>query len=237
MPTTSASTAATQRQFERRRQALDDQRRDLAPLAQAQAELALRGIGDEVPELHREGLVEPEVGAQLRALLRRCVLAEQVGDRIADVLEQQERDEGHRQHHDDGLEQAAEDEGEHARRSVRKRHGMRSSRNASRCAGDRRCAMRAERARATPAQTQDAATARHKKKAARRRLFVRLLEGLREASSAIRRCDAGRARSRSSCHERGRTASARAAGGRSAEPLLLFDVRAVAYSAVRLDRL
>ena len=63
------------------------------------------------------GCVEPEVGAHLLALLRRGVLASRLVDRIADVVEQRERDERHREHHDHALEQAAEDEGEHARKS------------------------------------------------------------------------------------------------------------------------
>jgi hypothetical protein len=67
-----------------------------------------------VPELHREGLVEAQIGTQLRTLLRRRVLPEQIVDRIADVLEQQEGDEGYRQHHDDGLGETADDEGKHA---------------------------------------------------------------------------------------------------------------------------
>ena len=70
--------------------------------------------GDEGGELHREGLVEAEVGAQLRALLGRGVLPQQVGHRVADILEQHEGDEGHREHDHDGLEQAAQDEGQHA---------------------------------------------------------------------------------------------------------------------------
>ena len=105
--------AASEGQFERRGQPLGDQRRDLAPLAQAEAELALARIADEARELDRERLVEAEIGAQLRPLLRRGVLAEDVGDRIADVLEQHERDERHREHDEDGLDKAAKDEGKH----------------------------------------------------------------------------------------------------------------------------
>ena len=50
-----------ERQLQRRREALDDQRRHLAALAQAEAELALHRIADEARELHREGLVQAEV--------------------------------------------------------------------------------------------------------------------------------------------------------------------------------
>ena len=105
--------AASKRQLERRRQPFGDQRRDLASLAQAEPELAAHGIGDEARELDRKRAVEAEVGTQLLALLRRRVLAEDVGDRIADVLEQHERDERHRQHDEDGLDESAKDEGEH----------------------------------------------------------------------------------------------------------------------------
>jgi hypothetical protein len=56
-------------QLEGGRKALAQQARDLLSLAQAQAELALRGIDQEVPELHEEGLVQPQVGAQLANLL------------------------------------------------------------------------------------------------------------------------------------------------------------------------
>ena len=113
MPTGQRDDGRTERQFQRRREALGDQRRHLAALAQAEAELALHRIADEAAELHDEGLVEPEVAAQLVALLLRGVLAQQVGDRVADVLEQHEGDEGHREHHDDGLGQPAKNENEH----------------------------------------------------------------------------------------------------------------------------
>ena len=83
---------------------LGDQRRNLAALAQAQSEFALHGVADEVRELNGERLIETEIGAQLLALRRGRVLAEDVGHRVADILEQHERDEGHREHHERPLE-------------------------------------------------------------------------------------------------------------------------------------
>ena len=70
MPITQRQHGRHQREFQRGREALADQARDLGALAQAQAELALRRIDQEVPELHEEGLVQPQVGAQLRDLRR-----------------------------------------------------------------------------------------------------------------------------------------------------------------------
>jgi hypothetical protein len=63
-------------------------------------------------------LVQAEAGAQLRALLGRGLLAHQIGDRVADVLEQHECDQRDDRHHGDGLGQTAKDEGEHGRRGV-----------------------------------------------------------------------------------------------------------------------
>ena len=65
----------------------------------------LHDIADEVAELDIEGLVEPEIGAQARPVFGSGILAEHLVHRVADVLEQQEGDEGHRQHHEDGLQQ------------------------------------------------------------------------------------------------------------------------------------
>ena len=51
-----------------------------------------------------------------RSCWRCCGVAswpEDVGDRVADVLEQHEGDERHRQHDEDGLDESAKDEGEH----------------------------------------------------------------------------------------------------------------------------
>ena len=57
-------------QFQRRRQALGDQHRHLAALAQAQAEVARQRVADEARELDRRRPVEAQVGVQPRALRR-----------------------------------------------------------------------------------------------------------------------------------------------------------------------
>jgi hypothetical protein len=66
-----------------------------------------------VPELHDEGLVQPEVCAQLADLLGRGVLTQQEHHRVAHILEQQEGDEGHGDHDHHRLDQALQDESEH----------------------------------------------------------------------------------------------------------------------------
>jgi NAD(P)-dependent dehydrogenase (short-subunit alcohol dehydrogenase family) len=45
-------------------------------VAQAQAELTLNSVQQKIPELHKERLVQPQVGTELRNLLRQSVLAE-----------------------------------------------------------------------------------------------------------------------------------------------------------------
>ena len=105
--------AGRQRQFERGRQPLLDQRADRATLAQADAEVTLHRVADEGGELQEEGLVQPQVGTQPRAILGCRVLPEHLRHGVADVLEQQEGDEGHGQHDEDGLQQTADDEREH----------------------------------------------------------------------------------------------------------------------------
>ena len=49
---------------------------------------------------------------------------------IADEAEQRERDQRHREHHDDGLQQAANDEGEHLAELVRAGTERRGNRRA-----------------------------------------------------------------------------------------------------------
>ena len=66
-----------------------------------------------MPELHEEGLVEPQGGAQFTDLLRLGILAQQEHDGVADVLEQEEGNERDRDHHDHGLDQAAQYKGNH----------------------------------------------------------------------------------------------------------------------------
>ncbi len=113
-PTSSAMTAADSDEFDGGRKALDDQLRHPAALAQAESEFAAQRVAHETRELHRKRCIEPEVGSQLLSLLDGGVLPEQVGHRIADVLEQHERDERHGEHHHHGLDQSAQDEGKHA---------------------------------------------------------------------------------------------------------------------------
>ena len=96
-----------------RRHALQDHAADRLGRAVAKAELALHGIADEVQELDRRGIVEAELLAQRFALLHRGVLADHGVDRVADIAEQEEGDDAHRQQHGDGLQQASEDESEH----------------------------------------------------------------------------------------------------------------------------
>ena len=77
------------------------------------AELTLRGVAHEARELLVKGLIEPEVAAKRVALFGRGILADHGQHRIAHVLEERERHEGHHQHHDRRLQQTADDEGEH----------------------------------------------------------------------------------------------------------------------------
>ena len=102
-----------QRQLEGGGKAFAQQARHLGTQTQAQPEFTLHRIGEEMPELHDKGLVQPQIGAQGRTLSGRGVLAEQEHHRIPDVLEQQERHKGDRHHDQDGLNQAAEKEGTH----------------------------------------------------------------------------------------------------------------------------
>jgi hypothetical protein len=130
MPQTNAMSAASKdsSSVAGKRSAISDE--TFRALAQAQPEFPLGGIADEAGELHRERLIEPEVGAQLKALLRCRVLPEDVRDRVAHVLEQHEGDERDRQHDEDGLHEAANDEGEHGRCDQSKSHATRQRGNA-----------------------------------------------------------------------------------------------------------
>jgi len=91
------------------RDQLDHRRLELVGVA----ELEPHRVADEARELQRDRVVEPEVLAQLRALLGRGLDPDHHVDRVADEAEQRERDQRHREHHHDGLQQAANDEGEH----------------------------------------------------------------------------------------------------------------------------
>src|SRR5699024_7050141 len=77
------------------------------------AEVALGGIADEACELHREGVVQPELLTQFFTLLLGRLLPDHVVDRIADEIEQAEGHQRDDEHHDDGLENPPNDEGQH----------------------------------------------------------------------------------------------------------------------------
>ena len=81
------------------------------------AEVAPDRVADEAHELDRKRIVQPECLRHPLAILDRRVDAHHVVDRIADEIEQRERDECDREHDKDGLEEAADDEGEHERAS------------------------------------------------------------------------------------------------------------------------
>ena len=100
------------RQLERGRQALLEQRRHRTSLPQRPPEIAVRRVADEARELHGERLVEAELGAKPRLLLERRVLADHERDRVAGEVEQTERDERHDRHHGERLQDAAKDEGD-----------------------------------------------------------------------------------------------------------------------------
>ena len=102
-----------QREFQRGREALGDQARDLGPLAQAQAKLALRRVGQEMPKLNHKRLIQSQVGAQFSNLLCRGVLSQQKHHRVAHILEQHERNQRHADHHDHRLSQPPENECKH----------------------------------------------------------------------------------------------------------------------------
>ena len=70
-------------------------------------------IPQEMRILHKKRLVQAEVGAQLRDLLGRGILAQQKHHRIAHILKQQKSHEGHHRHHQNGLQQALNDKGKH----------------------------------------------------------------------------------------------------------------------------
>ena len=62
----------------------------------------------------KKGWSSPRSARSCADLVGLGVLPEQEDHRVADVLEQQERDERDRDHHDHGLDQSAQDEGEHS---------------------------------------------------------------------------------------------------------------------------
>ncbi len=105
-------------ELDRRRQPLDQKVGDRPALAVRDAELSARSVLDEVGELHDYRLVEPESLGELFAVGDRRLLADHVGDRIADEPEHGEGDQRDRQHDDDGLRDAAEEVGDHGLRRL-----------------------------------------------------------------------------------------------------------------------
>jgi hypothetical protein len=97
--------ARDQRQFQRRRQARQDQlhHRLLQPVGDA--EIALHGAADEAQNC-TERVVQPQRLAQRLALGQRRLLPDHRRDRVADEAEQRKRHQRHRQHDDDGLRTA-----------------------------------------------------------------------------------------------------------------------------------
>jgi len=70
-------------------------------------------MSDEAGELHDKAVVEPQLLAQPVAVGEAGVLPHHVIDRIADKVEQRERDQRHRQHDQRRLEQPLNDERDH----------------------------------------------------------------------------------------------------------------------------
>ena len=100
-------------ELEGRRHALEDHAADRLGGAVAQAEIAARGVRDEAQELHGWGIIQPQLLAQHRPVLHGGVLADHGVDGVADVAEQREGDQSHRQQHGDGLQHSSQDKGNH----------------------------------------------------------------------------------------------------------------------------
>jgi hypothetical protein len=64
-------------------------------------------------ELHKKGLVQAQVGAQLRDLIGLGVLAQQEHDRVAHILEQHECKKSNSHHDNDCLKKTPENKREH----------------------------------------------------------------------------------------------------------------------------
>lgn len=82
-------------------------------MTQADTEFALHRIAEEMPELDEERAIEAKRRAHRGGFLGCGVLSEQEHDRVADILEQHEGDQGDRDHDDQRLDEATQDEGEH----------------------------------------------------------------------------------------------------------------------------
>ncbi len=77
------------------------------------AEVQLRRVGDEAAELHRDGIIEAKLLAQLQSIVEGGVLADHLIDGIADVAKQHEGQQRHGQHDHERLEKPADGESEH----------------------------------------------------------------------------------------------------------------------------
>ena len=106
-------------QLQRRRHALQDQVGDLALELVGNAELALRRVADEAQELHDHRIVQAEPLAQFLAVFQRRFLPDHVVDRVADVIEDHEGQQGDHQQNADGLEHAVDEIAEHGRSGFR----------------------------------------------------------------------------------------------------------------------
>ncbi|CFN71416.1 Uncharacterised protein [Bordetella pertussis] len=73
----------------------------------------MHGVADKARELHHERIVQPQVDAQLRALLRRGVLPDHAGDRIAHIAEHRKGDQCHGQHDQQRLKKSSRYESKH----------------------------------------------------------------------------------------------------------------------------
>src|SRR5690606_1504735 len=100
-------------ELERRRQPLDDELVDRPREPVGEAEIPLRGFADEARKLYEERLIETELPRDAGRVLLRILLAEHDRDRIADIGEQREGDERHREHDQERLQEPPDDEGDH----------------------------------------------------------------------------------------------------------------------------
>ena len=100
-------------ELEGRGRALGDKLVDRLAEPVGDPELAAHRVRDEASELLDDRVVDTELRPQPVTVGVRRVLADEVGDRIADELEQGERDDRDHQHDHHRLEQAARNEGDH----------------------------------------------------------------------------------------------------------------------------
>src|ERR1700730_9287140 len=91
----------------------EDDLPDRLRLLIGETEISLRRMADEAGELHHETVVQPQFLAQPLTVGEAGVLADHVGDRVANVVEQRKGDQSHDQHHQHRLQETLDDEGEH----------------------------------------------------------------------------------------------------------------------------